>query len=271
MGKSTLKLILELLFIFVGSLIAYGYSRIMGNIFIIGYFASKLLVKRYLIYTMIANRYFKNNNSEKAISYYEKAIKIMSCKARIIISYAYILLRNGDIDRSVKVFNLIEERRLPLELNDEMNHGMVSSLIQWKKGDLNKAIDTLENTYKKYKNTTLYESFGYLLVLSGDYDRALQFNLEAVEYDENNDVIMDNLGETYYHLGQYEKALEIYKKLYSKNVAFPEAYYYYGLVLKKLGNLDEALDMFNKALNCRESFLSNLKRESIEKEIELLK
>ncbi|MBB6631583.1 tetratricopeptide repeat protein [Clostridium algidicarnis] len=271
MGKITLKLVLELLFIFIGSSVAFNYSKVMGNIFIIGYFASKLFVKRYLIYTMIANKYFKKDNLNKTISYYDKAIKIKSCKARVIINYAYILLRDSNVDKANKVISLIDERKLPLELNDEMNYKMVTSLIEWKNGNLDNCINILKSTYEKYKNTTLYESLGYLLVVSGDYEDALNFNLEAIKYDENNSVIMDNLGETYYYLGEYDKALDIYTRLCTRAVTFPEAYYYYGLVLKNTGDSKKALEMFKKSLTLKESFLSNLKKESIEKEIELLK
>ena len=51
------------------------------------------------------------------------------------------------------------------------------------------------------------------------------------------------------------------------NPQFPEAYYNYSLLLKKLGKLDEALDFMKKANNFNLSFLSNLTKANIENQL----
>lgn len=271
MTKAVLKIILEIAFIFIGASIAFSYSVPVGNLFIIAYFAAKLYVKRYVLYSSTANRYYRANQIEKAITYFQKAIKVASCRPRVIVSYAYLLLRQGELEECEKVINLIEERRLKLEVRDEMNFNLVLSLLSWKKGDLDKAIEILEKVYKNYKNSTLYESLGYLLVLKGDYDKALAFNLEALEYNNSSEIILDNLGECYYYLGQFDKSYDIYEKLLSKPISFPEPYYFLGMLLKHKGKLQEAVESLEKAKSCKESFLSDLKMETIEKELELVK
>ena len=67
----------------------------------------------------------------------------------------------------------------------------------------------LEEIIKTYETTTVYGSLGYLLILKGNLENALQFNLKAYEYNPSDKIIQDNLGQNYYLLGQYEKAKDI--------------------------------------------------------------
>lgn len=267
MKKDILKIILELLFLVLGASIAYRYSFAFGNLFLILYFASKIFIKRYLFYSMKGSKLYNRNNIDEAMKYFEKASNIATCKPRVIISYAYLLLREGYIEKATDTLKKIYG--LKLEEKDEMNAKMTLSLIEWKKDDLDKAIEILEEVYDKYKNSTLYESLGYMLILKGDYERALKFNQEAYDYNAS-DVVLDNLGESYYYTGNHEKAYEIFEELVKKNVYFPEPYYFFGLLLKEQGKKEEALEIFNKAMSCKESFLSNLNKEKIQAEIEKL-
>lgn len=140
----------------------------------------------------------------------------------------------------------------------------------WKKGQLKDGIKMLEDVFSNYKNTTIYGSLGYLLILDGDMNKALNFNKEAYEYNSSDPVILDNLGYTYYKIGNIKKAEEIYRKLIGLNPNFPEAYYNYSCVLKDLGMTESALEMAKKAKNYRLSYLSNLKEEELDNYLEEL-
>jgi len=104
----------------------------------------------------------------------------------------------------------------------------------------------------------------------GDMNKALNFNKEAYEYNSSDPVILDNLGYTYYKIGNIKKAEEIYRKLIGLNPNFPEAYYNYSCVLKDLGMTESALEMAKKAKNYRLSYLSNLKEEELDNYLEEL-
>ena len=81
-----------------------------------------------------------------------------------------------------------------------------------KLGEADTAVEMLEEVYAKYRNSRLYETMGYILLEKGDLNKALEFNLEALDYDDENPIILDNLGQTYYRLGQKEKAKEYFEK-----------------------------------------------------------
>ena len=106
--------------------------------------------------------------------------------------------------------------------------------------------------------------------LSGDYEKALKFNLEAYEYNSDDNIIVDNLADTYSLMGNYEEAEKIYKDLINRDPEprFPEAYYGYGKVLIELGRKSEGIEMIEKSLTKPFSFLSLKPKEDIEKMLE---
>ncbi|MFU0801186.1 MAG: hypothetical protein ACFWUE_11115 [Xylanivirga thermophila] len=64
----------------------------------------------------------------------------------------------------------------------------------------------LEEVQRKYNNSRVYGTLGYLLIEKGDLDKALEYNLQALDYDDEDPVILDNLAQTYYFMGDIEKA-----------------------------------------------------------------
>ena len=86
----------------------------------------------------------------------------------------------------------------------------------YKLGDPDKALEVLEVQQKKAESGLVYETLGYLLVEAGDFDKSLEYNLKALEYDDEDPITLDNLGQTYYRLkddketakGYFDKALE---------------------------------------------------------------
>ena len=144
----------------------------------------------------------------------------------------------------------------------------ILALVLWKKGELDAATDMLTEVMQTYKTTSVYGSLGYLLILKGDLDKALQFNLEAYDYNASDKVIQDNLGQNYYLLGMYDKSREIYEALMEKSPTFPEAWFNYGLLLEKLGEPERALESMKKALEYKFSYLCCISREDIEAKIQ---
>ena len=124
----------------------------------------------------------------------------------------------------------------------------IFAIILYKEGDLEEAKETMLSVYENYKTTNMYCTLGYLFNMLEAPDRAVEFNMEAYEYNGDKDVIVDNLAQSYYLKGEFDKADELYSNLITKEPAFPEAYYNYGMVLTALNNREKAKEMFEKAL-----------------------
>jgi tetratricopeptide (TPR) repeat protein len=214
---------------------------------------------------VLGNRKYSNHKTDEAFLWFERACKFNNCSPRIKRFYAYELLKQGKVEKAENLLSLLIESNVREEEKQEAK--IILSLIIWKKNNLDKAVSLLENVYENYKNTVVYQNLGCFYILQGEYDKALQFNLEAYDYNDSDMSIIDNLAQTYYYKGDYDKALEFYEKLSHMTPSFVTYYYYYSLVLLKKNNYKEALEAMKKGLNCKFSFLSIINKEDIEKKI----
>jgi len=267
--NSTLKNVIIKFIIPVAVIILLGKLSVWYALAaLILYIAAILYLSRVTIYSIIGTRNYGLGNMEKAIEWFSKAYNSKKASVQASLSYAYLLLKNGDLVKSEEILQkLINENQNSPDL-PKIKANM--SLVLWKKGKIGEAVEMLEKVMETYKTTSVYGSLGYLLILNGDLDKALKFNLEAYEYNSSDKIILDNLGQNYLLLGMYDKAKEIYDQLLKMNPAFPEPYYNYGLLLENIGDTEAALEMLKKALDYKFTFLSSITREDVEAKIKQL-
>ncbi|MDR0405830.1 MAG: tetratricopeptide repeat protein [Clostridiales bacterium] len=175
--------------------------------------------------------------------------------------HAYLLLKDGDADEANKKFALLSMERLTKEQRLRLKGSY--ALVYWKRGEVDTAIEMLEEVVDAAPSTTTYGSLGYMYAYNGNLSRALEFNEKAYEYNSTNAIIVDNLAFTYYKTGEYTKAKEYYEKLLELNPTFPEAYYGYGRLLVELGEREQGLAMVRRALSANFSFLTMTGRQEI--------
>lgn len=185
-------------------------------------------------------------------------------------TYAFFLLKRfGEWEESEK----ISKRVLNIPKLEEADRGLASlnlMMISFYKGELDQSIEMAEELRGKYKSTNYYASYGYFLIEAGEYEKALEINLEAYDYNKDSAVILDNLGQNYLMLDQIDKAREIYDELMSKNPEFPEAYFNYGLLKEKLGDTDEAIYQMKKSLDYEFNYLTTIDADTIKENLERL-
>ena len=219
--------------------------------------------KRGSILAWIAGIYNVKGETGKALKLYRGADKMGGMNYKAKISYGYFLLKNGYINDARIEFNKLSMNK---KLTDAQKQQVKSlqALVVWKEGRLDEAIEMLEAVTKTYVTSMTYQSLGLLYILKRDKKKAMEYCLEAYEYNSDDNVIMDNLAEAYALCGETEKALKTYEELLSRNPHFPDAYYGYGILLLKNGRQKEGVDYIGQALNKKFSFLSALPRERVE-------
>ena len=245
----------------IAIIVLFVYSRFLGTAALIIYILAIIILQRATFLMTYGSVCYNKKDLEGALKWYEKAYNTGKTYPKAKISYAYILLKCGRTDDAGAVMDKLLDEKLSTE--DHNLAQTIQALIVWKKGDLDRSVGILEKVIAEYKTTTIYGSLGYLLILKGDLDKALAFNLEAYDYNSANVVIADNLGQTYYLRNEQDKAIEIYNRLMLSNPPIPEAFYNYGLVLLKKGCIQEALNNFNKAGRFRLTSLSTVTEEEI--------
>jgi tetratricopeptide (TPR) repeat protein len=249
-------------------IIAAMFNKWLGIAALLVYLFIMVYSSRAMIYVMIGTRNYGMGKLDEAIRWFGRAYATKRASVRTAVSYAYLLLKNAELQKAEEVLQkVIKEYREKEEL-PYINS--VMALILWKKGDLDQAVSMLEEVIQTYKTTSVYGSLGFMLIQKGDLEKALELNLQALDFNPRDNIINDNLGQNYMLLGEYDKAKEIYEKLLAKAPTFPEPYYNYGLLQEKLGNKDEALESMKKALNYKFAFLSTVTREEVEAAINRL-
>lgn len=261
--------ILILLLIFHSLIIKKNY--LIGIPFLLFYIAYRLFKCKASILAFKGNKEFTKHNFQKSLAYYESALNAFNCGNHIKLRYAYIALYCGEIKRCKDILDIIPTNQLPKELYN--SYKITEALYIWKCGDLRKAIDICKDVHNDFNHTLVYETLGYLLIISKRYNEALEYNKKAYEYDSNSLIILDNLAESYYYIGDFEKSKELYENLINKKedtISFPEPYYYYGIILNKLGNKSSAKKYIEKSLTKKEYFLSNLTHKKIKQTLSTL-
>jgi tetratricopeptide (TPR) repeat protein len=238
----------------------YMVKKMVGTLILA---ASLIFVfwKRGDICSSIAKLIYSRGKSESWKKWFKVADKLGGMSFQNKVLYAYLLLKDGELDEANKKFALLSMERL----TEAQRLTLKSSyaLVFWKRGDVEAAIEMLEEVAEKAPATAVYGSLGYMYAYNGNLSKALEFNQKAYDYNDTDAIIVDNLAFTYYKRGEYEKAKEYYEKLMELNPTFPEAYYGYGRLLVEMGETQKGLEMVRKALSANYSFLSMVDRQEI--------
>lgn len=207
-------------------------------------------------------------NYQSALTHWEAAYRKRP-NQKNGIQYGYLLLRSGNYEQAEQVFEqvllmdqLTEENKLQTE--------MMLGLVAWKKGDLDGAIQTYERLHQQGENTVVYANLGFLYLLRDKPEEVLPFLKKAYAYHDTNHVIIDNLAECYFRLGDYEQAETLLQKALRLPRPIAEIYYHYGVLLQQKGEKEQAISYFERAVKMDLNALSGLDRQEIQQRIDQL-
>lgn len=161
-----------------------------------------------------AMKLHNEGNFDEALRLYEECMNEGLKDMKTILPYSVLLLRSGQYQKAREL--LVSVQKYPMADDQKRQLFVNYAVAVYKMGDLDKALEVLEAQDKKGESGLIYETLGYLLVEAGDFDKALEYNLKALEYDDEDPITLDNLGQTYFRLkgdketarGYFDKALE---------------------------------------------------------------
>lgn len=216
----------------------------------------------------------QKGDKEEALKMYEALYQEGVVAASYMLPYSVLLLRAGGEENLEKVREILVKAQKATDLSTEKRQQLLMnySVACWKLGDKEKAINTLEATHNKYPCGLIYQTLGYLYVESGDAEKALQYNTEALDYDDEDSVVLDNMAQTYYRLlNDKEKAKEYFQKAHEVNPRQIDTLYFLSRYDLEEGNKQSAIEKLEQALEGNFSPLNFRTREEIEQEVEKLK
>ena len=129
---------------------------------------------------------------------YKEAIDEGLQDVRYILTYSVLLIRAGRYQEARDL--LVKIQKYPMADASRCQLFVNYASCVYKMGEMQKGIELLERQHAKQPSGLIYETLGYLYVEAGDYEKALAFNTEAYEYDDEDSITLDNLAQTYYRL-----------------------------------------------------------------------
>lgn len=220
---------------------------------------------------------------DEALTLYEEALAKGLDNPRYLLSYAVLLIRKGEYQKAKE--HLVKYQKHPgLAPEQKVQLFMDYAVCCYKLGDMDKGIDLLEKQHKRQPTGMVYQTLGYLYVekyqsapqqpdeqwLQGQ-QAALAFLQEAIDYDDEDSICLDNMGQFIYRV-QGDKTAA--KPWFDKAIAIKEGqidtlWFLSRYDLDK-GDTAAAIEKLTKALEGRFSPLNYKSKDEVQAEINRL-
>ena len=212
----------------------------------------------------MAAKKMSSGDTAEARKLYEEAIAAGLTDPRYLLSYSVLLIRDGEYQNAREL--LVKNQKNPYMTDDQKKQLFVNyAVCVYKLGDLSKGIELLERQHAKDPCGLIYETLGYLYIEADALEKALAFNQEALEYDDEDPITLDNLGQTYYRLANdTEKAKEYFLKAHELKPSQIDTLYFLAQYDIKDGNTEAAKAKLETALEGRFSPLNFASKEQVE-------
>lgn len=201
---------------------------------------------------------------KQAMELYQQALDAGDKTPRYMMAYGVLLMRFKKFEeahdlmlKTDKAPGITREEKRQLRLN--------FAVCEWKRGQLDHAIELMKSVGSDGMTSMIYGSLGYMLIekaiQTGDFTEAEAFNKEAYEYDEEDAVVLDNLGQLYLNMGQRDKALDYFKRAHEQKSSQVDTLYYLARLALEDGDKQQARKYLEDALEGNYSALCTTTRE----------
>lgn len=200
---------------------------------------------------------------ENALKLFDEAYNEGLKEMNSLLTYSVLLIRKGEYQKAREL--LVKIQKYPMSEDNRRQLMVNYASCAYKLGNVAKGIELLERMHQKGPSGMVYETLGYLYVEAGDYEKAVSFNLEAYEYDDEDAITLDNLGQAYYRLGnEKEKAKEYFEKALEIKPGQIDTLYFLAQYDLEAGDKEAAKAKLEKAMEGRFSPLNFASREKVE-------
>ncbi len=235
--------------------------------------------------TILGNIYFEKGDFDRALKYYGEILEKEKNNATILYNTAMALFKKGDRfaameylkraasgdkfgDIAFKANSRLGSELLGSNMLEQAEHYFKKAielksqsptvrynlaLLYLRKGNKEAAIQELQKAEKAgNENQKLLEGIGEAYSSLGDYDRSIGVYEKILQGNRQNIAILARLGELYYKQGKLENALNSFKKITQIDPASENA----RVSFLNMGNIFDDLGRFNNAIKAYESALA---------------
>lgn len=209
----------------------------------------------------------QKGQKEEAMKMYESLYESGVVQASYMLPYSVLLLRSGEDGAFQKVREVLVKAQKAPDLTEESRQQLMMNyaIAVWKLGDLDKAVSVLEASHSKAPCSLTYQSLGFLYIETGNAEKALAYNLEALDYDGDDAITLDNLGQIHYRLlGDKKAAREYFEKAHQIKPTQIDTLYFLALLDEEDGKSEDAVKKLETALEGSFSPLNHVTRQMAE-------
>ncbi len=210
-----------------------------------------------------ASLLLNKGDNEGAMKLFEEAYNEGLKEMASLLAYSVLLIRAGEYQKAREL--LVKIQKYPMSEDNRRQLMVNYASVAYKLGNVEKGIELLERMHQKGPSGMVYQTLGYLYIEAGNCEKAISFNTEAYEYDDEDAITLDNLGQTYYRLvNDKVKAREYFEKALEVKPGQIDTLYFLAQYDIEEGKKDAAKAKLEKALEGRFSPLNFASREKVE-------
>lgn len=205
-----------------------------------------------LVLSQIGFIYLQKNMDDFASSAFDKSLNLDKNNTTAFIGKALIKRKNHEDSEALSLLLDAQKIAITAEL-------MYQLAVQYKIiGELNKALDAIEQALLMEKVASFYNEKGLILEKMGSIDSAQQSYENAINVDAYFPDSFANLANIYQMKEQFSKAEENYKRALSLDNQFLNAHHNLACLLYKQDRKTESLEHYRSALLINPRHISSL-------------
>ena len=216
--------------------------------------------------------YYKlaKHDTVAAKRYFEEAYAKGLSKSSYLTAYATLLLQEKNYEKALEVFRKAYHAA---DATSQIKWSIKANLATcyFKLDEKDQALEIAEELYENQKNGTAYVLYGYFLLNAGKTEEALAVNLKGYEYDDEDAPICDNLGQTYYAMGDFENAEKYFTKALDIKDDMIDSLYFMAEIFCKKEKYNRAYELLEEALDAPVPALATVTKEKIQQKMQEIK
>ncbi len=165
-----------------------------------------------------------------------------------LAGYGLELTKRFRFERALEAYKrLLEQPDIPPMILKTARQNY--SLTQWKCGDIDGAIATMEQMLVDYEyfSADFFTTLGFYYLEKKEYEKAVETTKKALEYDSGNAAAFDNLGQIAYRQGLFDEARAQFAEALEHSMTLPDSKYYLGCIAEAEGDPEAAAVFFRAA------------------------
>lgn len=209
----------------------------------------------------------------RALELYQQAVEGGCTDVRVLMAYGVLLLKQRRFDQAHEL--MLKTEKMPGITSAEKKQLRINyAVCEWKRGRLDRAIELMEQAAQDGVNSMIYGSLGYMLIekarQTGDFSKAEAFNAQAYEYDDEDPVTLDNLGQLALAQGKREEALDYFRRAIQQKPTQVDTLYFLAKLAHEDGEDEQARSYLETALENPFTALCTTTREQAQALLEQL-